>query len=241
MSKCAVMLLISVAMSFGQNCTQYGTSTSLAGRLFVRDESGYNQFIALKLQQPICTSPDRRKGLEWERGETGVKEVQAGVYGSDEVSNALRDRLERLVGHQVELRGILFPAQTGYHHTNVQVGVESVDPVDSAGQTALRTPTAKFQPKVVAAYEVTINAASRLTVEAQDAASKAPLIPAEEYAPHWMTGGEVVYANCLDGYERKLISTTDKNGGICFDDDLCGFSAFPQKPIIIKFRCIKKP
>jgi len=226
---------------FGHNCIQYGTPTRLAGRLFVRDQSGYNQFIALQLQQPICTSRDRRKGLEWERGETGVREIQAGVYGSDEASDALRDRLERLVGYQVKVKGILFPAQSGYHRTNVQLGVESVDAIDPAGQQALHAPAAKFQPKEVAAYDVTINAARRLMIEAQDAAFKAPLIPADQYAPHWMTGGEVVYVNCLDGYERRLISTTEENRGICFDGDLCGFSAFPQKPIIIKFRCIKKP
>jgi hypothetical protein len=238
MFKCAALLLISVASTFGQNCIQYGAPTSLTGRLFVRDESGYNQFIALKLQQPICTSPDRRKGLEWERGETAVREIQTGVYGSDEASNTLRDRLERLVGYQVTVKGILFPAQTGYHRTNVQFGVEAVDP---AGRQSLHAPAAKFQPKDVVAYDITINAASRLTIEAQDAASKAALIPGEKYAPHWMTGGEVVYVNCRDGYERKLVSTTEKNGGICSDDDLCGFSAFPQKPIVIKFRCIKKP
>src|SRR5579883_2635675 len=241
MSKCAVLLLISAARSFGLDCIPYGTSTTLAGRLFLKDESGYNQFTAMKLQEPICTSPDRRKGLEAERGETGVQEIQAGVYGSDKGSSTLRDRLERLVGHQVEVKGILFPAQTGYHRTSVQVSVESVDPVDSAGQHALRTPMANVQPRKVAAYEVTINAGSRLMIEAQDAASMAPLIPSEKYAPHWMTGGEVVYVNCLDGYQRKLVSTTEKNGGICFDGDLCGFPAFPQTPIIIKFRCIKKP
>ena len=68
MSKCAVLLLlISSASTFGQNCSQYGTSTSLAGRLFIRYESGYNQFIVLKLRQPACTSLDHRQDLEWER------------------------------------------------------------------------------------------------------------------------------------------------------------------------------
>jgi hypothetical protein len=238
MSKCAALLLITVAITFGQNCIQYGNPTTLTGRLVVKDESGYNQFIALKLQQPICTSPDQRKGLEWEHGETGVGEIQTGVYGSDETSNLLRDRLERLVGHQVKVKGILFPAQTRYHRTSVQFRVEAVDP---AGQESLPPSAAKFQPEEVAAYDVTINAASRLMIEARDPASGASLIPAEKYAPHWMTGGEVIYVNCLDGYERKLVSTTEKNGATCFEDDLCGFSAFPQKPIIIKFRCIKKP
>jgi hypothetical protein len=241
MSKCAALLFLTLTGSFGQNCIQYGTATSLAGRLVVRDESGYNQFIALNLQHPICTSPDSRKVLEWERGETGVRVIQAGFYGSDKASGALSDQLDRLVGHEVRVKGILFPAQTGYHRTNVQFGVEAVDAVDSAGQQALHAPRVKFQPKEVAAYDVTINAARRLMIEAKDASSETRLIPAEKYAPHWMTGGEGVYVNCLDGYERKLISTTEKDRVICFDGDLCGFPAFPQKPIIIKFRCVKKP
>jgi hypothetical protein len=114
-----------------------------------------------------------------------------------------------------------------------------VEAAEQAGQRALQTPADKFQPKDVAAYDVTINASRRLVILTEDSASKAPLIPAEEYAPHWMTGGEVIWVNCLDDYERRLISTTEKNGGICFDGDLCGFSAFPEKPIIIRFRCIK--
>jgi hypothetical protein len=218
MSKCAALLLLFLASSFGQNCIQYGTPTSLAGRRVVRDEWGYNQFIALNLQQPICTSPDSRKGLEWERGETGVRVIQAGVYGSEEASDALRDRLDRLVGHEVRVKGILFPAQTGYHRTNLQFGVEAVDAVDAAGQQALHAPAAKSQPKEVAAYDVTINAARRLMIEAKDASSQTRLIPPEKYAPHWMTGGEVVYVNCLDGYVRKLINTTEKDGGICYLD-----------------------
>jgi hypothetical protein len=241
MSKCVALLLISVTSSFGQNCIQYGTSTSLAGRLFVKDESGYNQFIALRLLQPICTFRDLRTRSAWEREETGVREIQAGVYGDDAASDALRDQLEQLVGHQVKMQGVIFHAHTGYHRTNVQLRVESVDAIDAAGRQALRASAVKFQPKEVVAYDVTINAARRLMIEVQDASSKAPLIPAEKYAPHWMTGGEMVYVDCLDGYERKVISTTEENSGICWDDDLCGFSAFPQKQIVIKFRCIKKP
>ncbi|MGD0778222.1 MAG: hypothetical protein ABSC05_36010, partial [Candidatus Solibacter sp.] len=67
------------------------------------------------------------------------------------------------------------------------------------------------------------------------------LLPANQYAPHWMTGGEVLYVDCRDGYERKLISTTEKGGGVCFDGDLCGLSAFPGRRVIIKFLCNEKP
>jgi hypothetical protein len=56
-----------------------------------------------------------------------------------------------------------------------------------------------------------------------------------------MTGLEVVYIDCRDGYERKLTSSTEKDGGICVDGDLCGFNAFPEKPVIIRYHCTKKP
>jgi hypothetical protein len=48
-----------------------------------------------------------------------------------------------------------------------------------------------------------------------------------------------VLAPLLDGFERKLISSTDKDM-FCFDGDLCGLQAFPTKPVIIKLRCTKK-
>jgi hypothetical protein len=40
----------------------------------------------------------------------GVREIQAGVYGSDVESVTLRDRLERLTGHVVTIKGDLKPA-----------------------------------------------------------------------------------------------------------------------------------
>jgi len=52
--------------------------------------------------------------------ESAIREIQAGVYGSDAGSDNLRDRLDRLVGHRVKIKGDLFPAQTGYHRINVQ-------------------------------------------------------------------------------------------------------------------------
>jgi len=246
MSKVAILEVLLVASSFGQNCLKYGARTSLSGTLSVRDEAGYNQFIVFKPFRPICTVLDTNDhvadpGDEYYRRQDGLREIQAGVYGSDAASSALRDRLERLTGHRVTIKGDLFPARTGYHHTNVQLRVEAVDAIDTAGQQALLAPTPPFTPKQVYAYDVTINAGQRLVLEAKETGSADLLLPADQYAPHWMTGGEVVYVNCRDGYERKLISTTEQNGGICSDGDLCGLSAFPKTPVIIKFRCFKKP
>jgi hypothetical protein len=55
-----------------------------------------------------------------------------------------------------------------------------------------------------------------------------------------MTGGEVVYVNCRDGYFRKLASSTDRQL-ITIDDGAVGFgfNAYPDKPLVIKFRCIR--
>lgn len=230
-----------LSSAVGQNCIPYGKRISLEGSLSLKDEAGYNQFIVLGPERPICTVTDPKDVADPSDDYSGVTEIQAGVYGSDAASDMQRDRLERLIGHRVTVRGDLFPATTGYHRTCVQLRVEAVDALDAAGQQALRTPRVKFQPKRVVAYDVTINASRRLLIVARDTASNTPLTPGEKYAPHWMTGGEVVYVDCLDGYERKLISTTEKDGGICFDGDLCGFNAFPEKSVTIAFRCVKKP
>jgi hypothetical protein len=241
MPKFLAVQLLFLASSFGQNCIQYGAPTTLSGELSMRDEAGYNQFIALDLGYPICTAPDPRPGLEWEPVQSRVRVVQAGVYGSDGASDALRDRLNRLVGHRVMIKGILFAAQTGYHRTNVQLGVEKIDAVDAGGQQALRSPKVEVRPQAVAAYAVTIHAGRRLVIEVHEAESGRSLTPSDLYVSHWMTGGEVLYVDCRDGYGRSLIRSTEKSGGFCFDGDLCGFSAFPTKPVVLKFRCSRNP
>ena len=163
-------------------------------------------------------------GLRYERVHSGVRVVQAGVYGSDAPSDALRDRLNRSVGHRVMIKGVLFQAQTGYHRSDVQLSVEAVEAVDEVGQKALRIATPEFKAKDVAAYDVTIKAVPQLAIEAHDIESAMPLLPSDQYVAHSMTGGEVLYVDCRDGYERKLISSTEEDGGGCFDGDLCGLS-----------------
>jgi hypothetical protein len=120
-------------------------------------------------------------------------------------------------------------------------GVHAVDAVDRAGRDALLTPAATIKIKDIDAYDVTINAGRRLIIEAHESATMTPLVPSDQYVTHWMTSLEVVYVDCRDGYELSLISTTEKDGGICFPGNLCGFSAFPKKPVILKLRCTKKP
>jgi hypothetical protein len=166
--------------------------------------------------------------------------------------NALvRSQLERLVGRRGVLTGGLTQWGTGYQHAELVFDVASVQAIDGAGHLSpgarvlvevAEALSAPDQPKPVlhdvAAYDVTVRAGRSLKMEAQEAGSNTPLAPTREYAPHWMTGGEVVYVDCRDGYERKLISSTDRPG-ICFDDDLCGFSAYPGKTTVIKFHCVK--
>ena len=47
MAELRVLLVLFVVNAFGQNCIKYGAPTTLTGTLLLRDEAGYNQFIAL--------------------------------------------------------------------------------------------------------------------------------------------------------------------------------------------------
>jgi hypothetical protein len=230
MPRIVICLLLIVASGLCHDCFEYGAPVTLRGTLYLRDQAGYVQFIVLKPEQAVCIESDPRQ--------TGVTEIQAGAYGAAE-SDALPDRLDRLIGHRVIVKGELLPATTGYHRTNVQLRVEGVDPIDQDGQQALRSPKAPFRAKDVGAYDVTVNAGPRLVIEAHERASNAPLLPADEYAPRFMTGGDVLYLNCRIGYSGRLISTTEKDGGISIPGELYGLPAFPKQPIIVKFRCTK--
>jgi hypothetical protein len=240
-----LLAIMIVARGFGQNCIKYGAPTTLTGMLSVRDEAGYNQFTVLQPVSPICTVADPKDVKDtsgpYYRMQRDISEVEAAVYGSDTTSAALRDRLNRLIGHRVVIKGDLFPATTGYDRTNVMLRVQMIEAADPSGRNALLTPKLEIKVKDVEIYEVTINAGRRLVIEAHQRGSATPLLPSGQYVTHWMTGGEVVYFDCRDGYGRSLISSTQKNGGICFDGDgLCGLSAFPKSPATIRLRCSKK-
>jgi len=245
MLKLPIFLFLFLAIGLGQNCIKYGAPTTLNGTLLLRDEAGYNQFIAFKPVAAICTVADPKDVTDtadpYYRRRSGVKEVQAGVYGGDSASAALRDRLNRLIGYRVVIKGDVFPATTGYDRTNVVLRVTAVDAADPSGQQALLAPRTEIKAKDVDVYDVTVNAGKRLVIDAHESGSTIPLLPTDRYVTHWMTGGEVVYLDCGAGYERKLLSSTAKDGGSCFQGNgLCGISAFPNKPVIIKLRCTKK-
>jgi len=149
-------------------------------------------------------------------------------------------QLRRLVGKRVVLNGRLTQWGTGYQRAELVFEVASVQPTDAAGGALLSAPEPPPTVRDVPEYEVTVRAGRSLKIEAGESGSGKPLRPAGEYAPHWMTGGEVVYMNCRDGYGRKLASSTDRQLIISDDDDVgFGFNAYPDKPLVIKFRCIR--
>jgi hypothetical protein len=120
-------------------------------------------------------------------------------------------QLRRLVGKRVVLNGRLTQWGTGYQRAELVFEVASVQPTDAAGGALLSAPEPP-PPTVrdVPEYGVTVRAGRSLKIEAGESGTGKPLRPASEYAPHWMTGGEVVYVKCRDGYGLKLTSSTDR-------------------------------
>jgi hypothetical protein len=165
---------------------------------------------------------------------SGVTTLQA-VSPESEI---VESQLQRLVGKRVVLNGNLTQWGTGYQRAELVFEVASVQPTDAAGGALLSAPEPP-PPTVhdLPEYEVTVRADRSLKIEARESGTGKPLRPASEYAPHWMTGGEVVYVNCREGYEGKLVSSTDRQLVNFYDDVGFGFNAYPAKPLEIKFRC----
>jgi hypothetical protein len=243
--KGVLCLLLFVANGFGQNCAKYGKTTTLTGTLVLRDEAGYRQYNILKLDRPICvvgeTKDTAYPGDRDQHLETDVREMQAGAYLKEPAEGVLRDRLDRLTNQRVVIKGDLSVAMTGYQRTPVQLSVQTVDPVDVAGQEALLAKRPAFTVKRVEAYDVTVRTGKRLMIDVHESGSGAPLLPSDQYAPHWMTGGDVLYVNCREGYQHSLVSTSQKEHVICDDeDDLCGIGIWPKEAVTLKLRCTKK-
>jgi hypothetical protein len=244
MRRLLIPVILLAASTLGQNCVKYGATTTLSGTLLMRDEAGYNQYTALRLPQPICIAADPKDVHDttdpYYRTRSGVIEVQANVYGGDETAPAfLRGRMKKLIGYRVVVKGDLFPRTTGYDRTEIGLRVEAVDPADPAGRQALLRPEPEVKVSDVDAYDLSINAGERLVIEAFQSGSKLPLLPSDQYVTHWMTSLEVVYIDCRPSYERSFISTTAKDGGTCFNNDLCALFAFPKKPVMLNLRCTK--
>jgi hypothetical protein len=112
--------------------------------------------------------------------------------------------------------------------------VQKIDPLDAGGEAALLAQKPEVKIRDVPSYEVTVNAGARLVIEVRESKSKALLVPPDEYAPHWMTGGEVVYIECRKGYEVGPEGNTCATAGVG-----CAVNAFPNQPTLVRFRCTK--
>jgi hypothetical protein len=232
------LMFMQLAIAHGADssgCLPQGKPVTLSGRLVRVDEHGYTEWIGLVVRRPICSLADP---IDTFKGAvSGVTALQVVSLESEIVWSQLR----RLVGKRVVLNGKLTQWGTGYQRAELVLDVASVQPTDATGRALLSAP----EPPPLAVrdmpeYEVTVRAGRSLKIEARESRTSKPLRPASDYAPHWMTGGEVVYVNCRDGYGRKLTSSTDRRLITVDDDDVgFGFNAYPDKPLVFKFRCIR--
>jgi len=198
------------------------------------DENGYRRWIALRPLRPICTVADPTDHFL-----DAVYDVDAIQAFATDDAKGIDSRLERLIGKNAVVTGKLTQWHTGYQRAEVVFDVEAVQPSDATGEAALRTPDApKEVVRDVSAYDVIVRAGESLTKEARELATGKALEPVDVYAPHWVTGGDVVYVNCRDGYGRKPSGATDRQLIYVDDDDVgFGFDAYPEKPLILRFRC----
>jgi len=84
------------------------------------------------------------------------------------------------------------------------IDLMTLEAVDERRRAALQAPE-RMKPPIrdVAAYEIMVRAGERLQKEAVEIGTRRQLTPIEAYAPHWVTGGDVVYLNCRDGYDMS--------------------------------------
>jgi hypothetical protein len=239
MTKLVVMVLLTSTVAFGQDCLPLGKTLSLGGRLVLINANGYWQWVGLQLPRPVCVQGDRGDGV--------IERVDAVemMQTSDVGQRAINSRLNRLIGNSALLTGTLTQWLTGYQQAAVVLEVQAVEPVDEQGKAALRTPEApRPDVRVVRAYDVTIRTADRLEKLVRETATGQVLTPADEYAPHWMTGQDVLWANCRDGYELRSSNITPRNLGQCGAPEnscgLIGLTFLPHRVVTLKMHCVKQ-
>jgi hypothetical protein len=216
---------------FGGGCLSYDRPVTLKGKLLPEDEGGYRQYFVLFLDKPICTLHGAQE-FEW--AESDVEELQ--VFTGDD--DSVLDRVARLSGTRVIITARLRPKVTGYHRTAVTMDVTKVEPLDTAARRALLNPRPGVVIKDAASYIAVIRTGPTLQIEVRDATNK-PLKPSEEYVSRWMTGGEVLYVDCVDPYKRESADFSPKEAGSC-DDILCGFSNPFEGVTKLTLRCVKR-
>ena len=235
MIKVLAALLLMVVHSSGQKCFEYETPMTATGTIVRIDEAGYNKFLAPKLPRPLCVNAHSEDGRDYPAA-SDVSLIQIYSPGGPEV---VQDRLEKLAGYCVTIQGTLTQIFTGYQKTSVVAIVQSVEPLDSTGEAALRRVPPVVKVKDVSAYEVSVSAGRKFAMKARDSITKEALTPVNEYASHFLTGGEVVWVNCRHGYELMLLSVEPKDATICVPAAGCTINAFQKIPTVLQFRCSK--
>jgi hypothetical protein len=206
----AVLLIFALA-GFADPCLPYGQQVTIRGKLILRDENGYRQWITLNPERAICVVGQTKPVAELQVISTG------GAQGP-----------ERLVGNAVVVRGKLFAAAPG-----VLIDVTDVQSVDPA---ALLKPEARD----VTAYDVIIVAGERLTEEAREVGTNELLTPSEAYAPHWITESDVLFVSCRGGYEIESGNVEPPEHGLCPLDQMCGLAVQKKEVVTMRMRCRKK-
>jgi hypothetical protein len=153
----------------------------------------------------------------------------------------VRSRLSRLIGKNAALSGKLVEWHTGYQRAAVVLDVQTVESTDADGMAALSAADPpKAKAREVMAYDITVRAGRSLTKEAREVGPNDLLSPVDDYAPHWVTGGDVVWLNCRDGYEVQSSSLTPHDGGLCAMANECGFG-IPQQTTIKVYAMYEEP
>ena len=213
--KLVVLALLTSSAALAQGCFPLDKKLSFSGRLVMTDENGYRQWMGLRLSRPVCVQGDRGDGYIERVDDVKIMQAFAPEDGP------IHSRLNRLIGNNVALTGTLAQWLTAYQRAPVVINVDTVEPTDAAGEAALHAPD-RPKPLVrdVPAYYITVRAGQSLTKAVREAGSNRPLTPVDEYARHAVTGGDVVYVFCRDGYEPQYVG-----GSISEDSAICGASA----------------
>lgn len=203
----------------GGDCLTKGQPVMIRGRLARTDENGYRQWIALRPTRPICALADPAD--QYDHPVDHVLQIQA--VAADRAD--LRSRLNRLIGKDAVLSGKLVEWHTGYQLAAVVLEVQAVEAMFADGVAALSAPDPpKAAAREVTAYDITVRAGKSLTKEAREVGTNQLLAPVDTYAPHWVTGGDVVYVNCREGYEIQSSYSTPRGAFLCMREaNECSF------------------
>ena len=155
----------------------------VSGTLHYVELSGYSGYIALELDNPICIIADEKD--QFSQSSAGVTELQ--------VTSSEFSIDKRLIGYKVRIEGQFFQGNTGYYFTQQAFNASSIVPLDEKGRRAIKKkPEMPLKPLDINAYYADVKADKHLIVKTYKMDGM-PLLPAELYMSHIMTGSETVY------------------------------------------------